>query len=305
MDSEPPQPNQLSTACFRKFSIAEKCQSRGGRLTADVIERLAEEGITSSVCLAYTDPIRLFLKTNFEWPFLIDIIDQALLFNYVRDIKDGLSRIRPLGIRGSIEMSVLGEPLSDGYALGEPLSDGYANPRLRPEEQAEKPFDPKRVTQAIDVVARKLGQDPTEVRNLAINLWEDGQVDLIWNLFRAFEETSLAERKERIMFTRVVELTSKPRKSRELSSLINDKVVPILKKQAGFVDEIVLVSDADSDRVLALSFWKTREDAERYQREQYNSVRETMQSVLEADPVVRTFEVHTSTGHKIAAGKAA
>ncbi len=107
------------------------------------------------------------------------------------------------------------------------------------------------------------------------------------------------------MFTRVVELTSKPRKSRELSSLINDKIVPILKKQAGFVDEIVLVSDADSDRVLALSFWKTREDAERYQREQYNSVRETMQSVLEADPVVGTFEVHTSTGHKIAAGKAA
>ena len=107
------------------------------------------------------------------------------------------------------------------------------------------------------------------------------------------------------MFARVVELTSKPRKSRELSSLINDKIVPILKKQAGFVDEIVLVSDADSDRVLALSFWKTREDAERYQREQYNSVRETMQSVLETEPVVRTFEVHTSTGHKIAAGKAA
>jgi heme-degrading monooxygenase HmoA len=107
------------------------------------------------------------------------------------------------------------------------------------------------------------------------------------------------------MFTRVVELTSKPRKSRELSSLINDKIVPILKKQAGFVDEIVLVSDADSDRVLALSFWKTREDAERYQREQYNSVRETMQSVLETEPVVRTFEVHTSTGHKIAAGNVA
>ena len=107
------------------------------------------------------------------------------------------------------------------------------------------------------------------------------------------------------MFTRVVELTSKPRKSRELSSLINDTIVPILKKQAGFVDEIVLVSDADSDRVLALSFWNKREDAERYQREQYKSVHETLQSLLEAEPVVRTFEVHTSTGHKITAGKAA
>ncbi len=71
------------------------------------------------------------------------------------------------------------------------------------------------------------------------------------------------------------------------------------------MDEILLVSDADSNRVLALSFWKSREDAERYQREQYNSVRETLQSVLEAELVVRTFEVHSSTGHKITAGKAA
>ena len=107
------------------------------------------------------------------------------------------------------------------------------------------------------------------------------------------------------MFTRVVELTSKPGKSRDLSNTINDKVVPILKKQAGFVDEIVLVSDAERDQVLALSFWNKREDAERYQREQYDNVRETLQPLLEADPVVRTFEVHTSTGHKIAAGKAA
>ena len=107
------------------------------------------------------------------------------------------------------------------------------------------------------------------------------------------------------MFTRVVELISKQGKARELSSTINDKIVPILKKSAGFVDEIVLVSDADSNRVLALSFWKTREDAERYQREQYNSVRETLQPLLEGEPVVRTFEVHTSTGHKITAGKAA
>jgi hypothetical protein len=35
------------------------------------------------------------------------------------------------------------------------------------------------------------------------------------------------------------------------------------------------------------------------------SVRDNLQSLLEAEPVVRTFEVHTSTGHKITAGKAA
>jgi len=43
------------------------------------------------------------------------------------------------------------------------------------------------------------------------------------------------------MFTRVVEMTSKSGKSQELANTINDKAVPILKKQRGFVDEIVLV----------------------------------------------------------------
>jgi len=63
----------------------------------------------------------------------------------------------------------------------------------------------------------------------------------------------------------------------------NRKIVPILKKEAGFVDEIVLVSDADSNRVLALSFWKTREDAERYQREQFKNVNDTPRSLLDEE----------------------
>jgi hypothetical protein len=45
------------------------------------------------------------------------------------------------------------------------------------------------------------------------------------------------------MFTRIVELTTKPGKNRELSDTIDDKVLPILKKQKGFVDETVLISD--------------------------------------------------------------
>ncbi len=56
------------------------------------------------------------------------------------------------------------------------------------------------------------------------------------------------------MFTRVVELISKQGKARELSSTINDKIVPILKKQAGFVDEIVLVSDAPGERTASPRF---------------------------------------------------
>jgi quinol monooxygenase YgiN len=107
------------------------------------------------------------------------------------------------------------------------------------------------------------------------------------------------------MFTRVVEVTTKPGKAQELTSIINDKVLPILKKQVGFVDETVLVSDTDPDRGLAISFWNAKEDAERYHREQYPAIHAMIRPLLDADPVVRTFNVDTSMTHKIAATKAA
>jgi quinol monooxygenase YgiN len=107
------------------------------------------------------------------------------------------------------------------------------------------------------------------------------------------------------MFTRTVEVTAKSGKARELATVINDRVLPILRKQAGCVDETLLVSDTEPDRVLAISFWNKKEDAERYQKEQYPAVHQMIRHLLEADPVVRTFNVDSSTQHKIAAGKAA
>jgi quinol monooxygenase YgiN len=107
------------------------------------------------------------------------------------------------------------------------------------------------------------------------------------------------------MYTRVVELTSKSGKARELSTTINDKILPILKKQAGFVDETVLAADTEDMRILALSFWNSREDAERYHREQFSKIQEMIRHLLEADPVIRTYNVDSSTIHRITAGKAA
>ena len=107
------------------------------------------------------------------------------------------------------------------------------------------------------------------------------------------------------MFTRTVEVTTQSGKAKELSNTLNDKVLPILKKQAGFVDETVLLSDTEPNRVLALSFWNTKEDAERYHREQYPAIHEMVRSLLDVEPVIRTFNVDYSTTHRIAASKAA
>ena len=107
------------------------------------------------------------------------------------------------------------------------------------------------------------------------------------------------------MFTRLVEITTKAGKSQEVANTINEKVVPFLRQQPGFLDETVLTSDTESNRVIGISFWKTKEDAERYARDQFPTVNEILANLIETSPMVRTFNVHTSTPHKIAAGKAA
>jgi quinol monooxygenase YgiN len=107
------------------------------------------------------------------------------------------------------------------------------------------------------------------------------------------------------MFTRIVEINAKSGKADEVANTIHEKVLPILKKQAGFVDEAVLTSDTEPNRIVGLSFWNSKEDAMRYHQEAYPKVNEMLLPLLEGTPVIRTFSVHTSTTHRIAAGKAA
>lgn len=103
------------------------------------------------------------------------------------------------------------------------------------------------------------------------------------------------------MFTRCVEITAQPGKARELSRIVNDKVMPILKSQTGFIDEVLLLSEEDPDQLLALSFWRTREDAEKYNRDQFTKVTDLIRNLTEGPPNVRIFEVEQSTIHKITA----
>ena len=107
------------------------------------------------------------------------------------------------------------------------------------------------------------------------------------------------------MFTRIVEITSKAGKARDLTRTVSEKVLTILRNQPGFMDEITLVSDEDPNRILAISFWKSKDHADAYQRDQFNRVTDTISNLIEGTPQVRTFEVETSTVHKIASGRAA
>jgi heme-degrading monooxygenase HmoA len=107
------------------------------------------------------------------------------------------------------------------------------------------------------------------------------------------------------MFTRIVECHVKPEKKDELENRLRNEVLSVLQKQPGFVDLITLESEEESERLVSISFWNTKQEAERYHREQYLRIVEMLKPLLKGDPKVDTFSVGHSTAHRIAVEKVA
>jgi len=107
------------------------------------------------------------------------------------------------------------------------------------------------------------------------------------------------------MYTRIVECHLIPGTKDEMLSKLMKEVTPVLQSQPGFVDMIGLTDENDPDRLLAISLWQSKEDAERYHRDHFQMVADIIAPALKRSPTVQTFTVNTSTAHHIAAGKAA
>ena len=107
------------------------------------------------------------------------------------------------------------------------------------------------------------------------------------------------------MFARHVSMQLKPNTRAEFTQTIENEILPLLKKQHGFQDEIVFVSSGSGTDGVAISLWDKREDAEAYLRDTYPEVLRTLAKVVDGTPEVRNFEVATSTFPKIAARVAA
>ena len=102
------------------------------------------------------------------------------------------------------------------------------------------------------------------------------------------------------MYTRNVTIKLKDNSEREFTRTLENDVIPVLRKQKGFKDEITLVAPERNDAV-AISFWDRKEDAEAYNREKYPEVLKTLSKVVDGTPKVESFEVANSTSHQIAA----
>ncbi|SRR5712692_9743388 len=106
------------------------------------------------------------------------------------------------------------------------------------------------------------------------------------------------------MFVRRVTTLLKPHSSSKFSSLMEQEVIPMLRQQNGFQDQLTFF-DPSEDAVTGISLWDKASSAEAYSRGTYPAVLRKLATLIEGTPKVDTYEVVNSTFHKIAAAVAA
>jgi hypothetical protein len=106
------------------------------------------------------------------------------------------------------------------------------------------------------------------------------------------------------MFARNVSFNLKSNTLSDYTRTFDKDILPLLRKQNGFKDEITF-SASNGSEVTAISLWDSKASAETYNTNVYPEVLKTMSRFIEGTPKVKNGEVVNSTFHKIAAGVAA
>ena len=106
------------------------------------------------------------------------------------------------------------------------------------------------------------------------------------------------------MFARRVYMHLKPNSVAEFTKRLEKEILPLLRKQQGFQDEITFVGQGGTE-AFAISLWDKAESAEAYNRGTYPEVTKILATIVDGVPQVETYDVASSTFHKIAVAVAA
>jgi len=83
------------------------------------------------------------------------------------------------------------------------------------------------------------------------------------------------------MFARTLAFEVKLEKKKEFVNVVKDQVLPILRKQVGFLELLPFFQEKmRKEKVFTISLWTTRLDAERYEREFYPKVLDILKPFL-------------------------
>ena len=101
------------------------------------------------------------------------------------------------------------------------------------------------------------------------------------------------------MFARNVSIHLKSHKLSDYTRTLENDVLPLLRRQTGFKDEITL-SNPDTLDVMAISLWESKANAEAYNANIYPEVLRAFSRIIDGTPKIQVFETVTSTFHSLA-----
>ena len=102
------------------------------------------------------------------------------------------------------------------------------------------------------------------------------------------------------MYARNVSIHLKPNMLSDYTQTFEKDVLPLLRKQNGFRDEITFSGPGGTD-VTAISLWDNKANAEAYNNNIYPDVVKTLARVMDGTPQVQSGEVVNSTIHQATA----
>ncbi len=106
------------------------------------------------------------------------------------------------------------------------------------------------------------------------------------------------------MFARNVSFHLKSKMLSDYTRTFDKDILPLLRKQNGFKDEITFSGPNGID-VTAVSLWDNKANAEAYNTNSYPEVVKSLARFIEGTPKVQTTDVVNSTFHKLAVHAAA
>jgi hypothetical protein len=106
------------------------------------------------------------------------------------------------------------------------------------------------------------------------------------------------------MFARNISIHLKSNMLSDYTRTFEKDVLPLLRKQNGFKDEITFAGPGGVD-VTVISLWENKNDADTYNTNMYPTGLKTLARFIEGTPQVHTFDVVSSTLHKHDAAVAA
>jgi len=99
------------------------------------------------------------------------------------------------------------------------------------------------------------------------------------------------------MFARIVETVPKIEmleKKEELLRVLKNEVLPLMRKQHGFLEFLPFTPEIKNERFISISLWADKKDAERYEREGFVKVQEILKPYLAVPITVRNYTVETT-----------